>query len=155
MSSSDPKSRMEFVVELARRLHQYGAPAPRLEGAIDSVSARLDLNCNSLSTPTAIILSFSDRAHGENALAEVTQVIRMAPGDMNLRRLCEVDAIADQVTTGALDIVAGARRLREIRRRRGTRNRVLTAPVSASPPPLLPRSCMPHGRISSWPAVSA
>ncbi|MEO8958070.1 MAG: threonine/serine exporter family protein [Rudaea sp.] len=127
MTSSSPKSRMEFVVELARRLHQYGASAPRLEAAIDSVSARLDLNCNSLSTPTAIIISFSDRAHGENALAEVTQVIRMAPGDVNLRRLCEVDAIADQVTTGAMDIVAGARRLREIRRRRGTRNWLLTA----------------------------
>ncbi|HET8942059.1 MAG TPA: threonine/serine exporter family protein [Rudaea sp.] len=127
MNSNSPKSRMEFVVELARRLHQNGASAPRLEAAMESVSARLDLNCNSLSTPTAIILSFSDRAQGENALAEVTQVIRMAPGDVNLRRLCEVDAIADQVTTGAMDIVAGARRLRQIQRRRDTRNWLLTA----------------------------
>jgi len=127
MNPASATARMEFVTELARRLHQYGAAAPRLEAAIDSVSARLDLNCNTLSTTTAIILSFSDRAHGENALAEVTQVIRMSPGDVNLRRLCEVDRIADQVTDGTLDLAAGARCLREIRQRRDTRSRTLTA----------------------------
>lgn len=127
MSPASLSARMEFVAELARRLHQYGAAAPRLEAAIDSVSARLGLNCNSLSTPTAIILSFSDRARGENALAELTQVIRMSPGEVNLRRLCEVDEIADLVTDGSLDIAAGAQRLRAIRQRRDNRNRSLTA----------------------------
>ncbi len=79
MNPASPTTRMEFVVLLARRLHQYGASAPRLEAALDSVSARLDLNCISLSTPTSILLSFTDRAHGDDALAEVTQVIRMSP----------------------------------------------------------------------------
>lgn len=127
MNQASATARMEFVTELARRLHQYGAAAPRLEAAIDSVSARLDLNCNSLSTPTAIILSFSDRVHGENALAEVTQVIRLSPGEVNLRRLCEVDRIADDVTDGVIDLATGARQLREIRQRRDSRNRGLTA----------------------------
>src|SRR5512142_1755008 len=56
--------RMAFVVEIARRLHQYGTSAPRLEDAIDAVSARLQLNCHSLSTPTSILFSFTDRASG-------------------------------------------------------------------------------------------
>jgi len=124
---ADTAARMRFVVELARRLHQYGAAAPRLEAAIDSVSARLGLNCNSLSTPTALILSFSARGHDEDALSEHTQVIRMAPGDVNLRRLCDVDAIADRVIDGTLDIGEGARRLRVIHRRRNVRNRVVTS----------------------------
>lgn len=119
--------RVQFVVELAHRLHQYGASAPRLEAAINSVSTRLGLNCNSLSTPTAIILSFADAARGDNALAEATQVIRLSPGDVNLRRMCEVDEIADQVIDGRLDIEAGSRRLREIQQRRDTRNRAFTA----------------------------
>ena len=44
MRNEDAAARMRFVVELARRLHQYGAAAPRLESAIDSVSARLGLH---------------------------------------------------------------------------------------------------------------
>src|ERR1700759_5379867 len=71
MSNASTRARIQFVVELAPRLHQYGATAARLEAAIDSVSARLDLECNSLSTPTSIILSFSDRSRGEGALAEI------------------------------------------------------------------------------------
>ena len=120
-------ARMRFVVELARRLHQYGAAAPRLESAIDSVSARLGLHCDSLSTPTALILSFSAGAHAEDDLSEHTQVIRLSPGDVNLRRMCEVDEIADRVIAGTLDIEEGSRLLRAIHRRRNTRNRVYTA----------------------------
>ena len=114
MKHEDAAARMQFVVELARRLHQYGAAAPRLEGAIDSVSARLGLNCNTLSTPTALILSFTDREHGEEALSELTQVIRLSPGDVNLRRMCEVDEIADRVIAGTLDIADGSRQLRAV-----------------------------------------
>src|SRR5581483_1942162 len=127
MTNASVTVRMQFVVEIARRLHQYGATAPRLEAAIDAVCARLDLNCNSLSTPTSIILSFVDRSRGDEALAEVTQVIRLPPGEVNLRRLCEIDEIADQVVDGTLDIDTGFHRLREIVSRRGWRGRALTA----------------------------
>jgi uncharacterized membrane protein YjjP (DUF1212 family) len=108
-------ARMQFVVEIARRLHQYGTSAPRLEEAIDSVSARLALNCHSLSTPTSILFSFSDRARGDDALAEVTQVIRVSPGQDDLRNLSAVNEIADRVVDGALDIEEGYRLLRAIR----------------------------------------
>lgn len=127
MTPHDAAARMRFVVELARRLHQYGAAAPRLEAAIDSVSARLGLHCDSLSTPTALILSFGAGQGGEDALSEHTQVIRLSPGDVNLRRLSEVDAIADQVIDGALDIAQGANLLRNIHRQRNVRNRVYTS----------------------------
>jgi uncharacterized membrane protein YjjP (DUF1212 family) len=126
MSNASTSVRIQFVVELARRLHQYGATAARLEAAIDSVSARLDLECNSLSTPTSIILSFSDRSRGEGALAEITQVIRIPPGEVNLRLLSEVDAIADQVIDGMLDIGEGFARIHALRTQRTMRNRVRT-----------------------------
>jgi uncharacterized membrane protein YjjP (DUF1212 family) len=126
MNNASTSARIQFVVELARRLHQYGATAARLEAAIDSVSARLDLECNSLSTPTSIILSFSDRSRGEGALAEITQVIRIPPGEVNLRLLCEVDAIADQVIDGMLDIREGFARIHGLRTGRTVRNRVRT-----------------------------
>ncbi|MFN7552887.1 MAG: threonine/serine exporter family protein, partial [Pseudomonadota bacterium] len=52
--------RVRFLCELARRLHQAGTSAPRLESAIDHVAARLSLRCPSLSTPTSVILSVAD-----------------------------------------------------------------------------------------------
>ena len=115
MSQSSLSARMQFVVEIARRLHQYGTSAPRLEEAIDSVSARLQLNCHSLSTPTSILFSFSDRTRGDDALAEVTQVIRVSPGQDNLSSLSIVNEIADRVIDGQLDIEEGYRRLRALR----------------------------------------
>jgi uncharacterized membrane protein YjjP (DUF1212 family) len=106
------KARIGFVVELSRRLHEFGTTAPRLEDVINLVSARLGLVCNVLSTPTSIVMSFSDPAH-EDGLAEITQVVRVSPGDMNLKRLCQVDEIADQVIDGHLDLEAGRARLKE------------------------------------------
>jgi uncharacterized membrane protein YjjP (DUF1212 family) len=107
--------RMAFVVEMARRLHQFGTSAPRLEDAIDRVSARLQLDCQSLSTPTSILFSFTDRAGGEGGvLAELTQVIRISPGQEDLRNLSAVNEIADRVTDGQLDIDDGFRQLHAI-----------------------------------------
>src|SRR5258707_6841575 len=122
--STSLTARMQFVVEIARRLHQYGTSAPRLEDAIDSVSARLQLNCQSLSTPTSILFSFSDRASGDGALAELTQVIRVSPGQDDLANLGAVNEIADGVTDGAIDIDEGFRRLHEISDRPTVRRNV-------------------------------
>jgi len=106
---------MAFVVEMARRLHQFGTSAPRLEDAIDRISARLQLDCHSLSTPTSILFSFTDRAGGNSGpLAELTQVIRVSPGQEDLANLSAVNEIADRVTDGALDIDEGFRRLHAI-----------------------------------------
>lgn len=118
--------RMAFVVEMGRRLHQFGTSAPRLEAAIDGVSARLQLDCQSLSTPTSILFSFTDRADGNVApLAEMTQVIRIAPGQDDLRSLADVNEIADRVTAGELDIDEGFRRLHELCERPSRRRAAL------------------------------
>ncbi|MDR3389298.1 MAG: threonine/serine exporter family protein [Rudaea sp.] len=127
MSTASATARMQFVVEIARRLHQYGTSAPRLEAAIDSVSARLDLNCHSLSTPTSILFSFTQRGKAANALAEVTQVIRVSPGQDDLRNLSEVNEIADRVIDGVVDIDEGFRLLGQINDRLSGLRRTLEA----------------------------
>jgi uncharacterized membrane protein YjjP (DUF1212 family) len=113
------EDRVRFLCELARHLHQAGTSAPRLEAAINDVGARLSLSCQSLSTPTSVILSVADRRAGDNALAEHTQVLRLAPGDVDLRVLAHVDRVAEQVANGEIDIVAGHAALNELRPRRG------------------------------------
>ncbi len=107
-------TRIGFVIELARRLHQYGTAAPRLEDAVGSAALRLGVRADVWSSPTAIIVSFADLAQGEDAIAQVSQVIRLPPGDVNLARLCEVDAVADGVTEGRMSIEEGAGHLRQM-----------------------------------------
>src|SRR5690349_25040306 len=108
------KIRIGFAVDLAKRLHEYGTAAPRLEDVINLVSARLGLTCNVLATPTSIVMSFTD-LDGEDDLAETTQVVRLPPGSVDLKRLCQIDEIADQVIDGRLELAAGRWRLRQFR----------------------------------------
>lgn len=109
-------TRIAFLVELARRLHQYGTSAPRLEMAIAGAAQQLNVTADIWSSPTAIIVSFAETGHGDEGLAQVTQVMRLAPGDVNLARLCEADAIADRAIAGELGLREGFRLLRELGR---------------------------------------
>ncbi|MET0935755.1 MAG: threonine/serine exporter family protein, partial [Luteibacter sp.] len=70
-------TRIAFLTELARRLHQYGTTAPRLETAIARSAQRLGLSAEVWSSPTAIIVSFADLGQGEDGVAQVTQVMRL------------------------------------------------------------------------------
>lgn len=112
--TSSLKNRVGFITELARRLHQYGTAAPRLEAAVSGAAQRLGLNAEVWSSPTAIILSFADDAQGDDGVAQVTQVVRLPPGDVNLARLCEVDGIADDVTESRIGIDEGVHLLRQL-----------------------------------------
>ncbi len=116
LATAPLNTRIAFLLELARRLHQYGTAAPRLEGAIGGAAQRLGLVADVWSSPTAIIISFTDLTQGEDEVAQVTQVMRLAPGDVNLARLSDADAIADKVIAGDIDLREGFRQLRELGR---------------------------------------
>lgn len=116
LATAPLNTRIAFLLELARRLHQYGTAAPRLEGAIAGSAQRLGLVADVWSSPTAIIISFTELTQGEDEVAQVTQVMRLAPGDVNLARLSEADAIADKVIAGDLGLREGFRLLRDLGR---------------------------------------
>lgn len=107
-------ARIRFVAQLARHLHESGATAPRLERAIVQVSQRLGLACDSLSTPTSLLLSFREASDPADLPARHTQVLRMAPGEINLGRMAKVDAIAEAVSDGRIGIAEGQRRLHDV-----------------------------------------
>lgn len=110
MSPEQRRSREAFITELARRLHEYGTAAPRLEDALVQTASRLGIECQVWSSPTAIILSFP-RPGGNTH----TQVLRLNPGAINLRQLCEVDRIAEAVAESRMEIDEGFRALLEAR----------------------------------------
>ncbi len=106
--------RVRFVVALARSLHRYGTPAPRLENAISDVAASIGLVCNINSNPTSLVFSFREDGGPETMLNELVRVVRLEPGSMDLRRLCLADEVVERVLDGSLDIDAGYARLLEI-----------------------------------------
>ena len=95
--------RVDFVIELARRLHMYGTTAQRLEGAVTSVARRIDVYCEVWSNPTGMILSFADFQRSNES--SVTRVIRLDPGEDHLGRLARADFIAEEVLAGRMGII--------------------------------------------------
>jgi uncharacterized membrane protein YjjP (DUF1212 family) len=108
-------TRVDFVVELARRLHAYGTSAQRLEGAVSQVARRLQIEADVWSNPTGMLLSFADVERG--APHSITRVIRLEPGDTNLGRLARTDAIAEDVMAGKRNIVEGLEALKALDRK--------------------------------------
>ncbi len=106
LSNASYADRIRFMVELAERLHLYGTTAQRLEAALLLVAERLRLECEPWSSPTALILTFSDPQHLPGA-SDTTRVTRLPPGDNDLYRLAETDRIAEAVIAGELDLAAG------------------------------------------------
>jgi uncharacterized membrane protein YjjP (DUF1212 family) len=118
LDSTDYAARVDFVVELAGRLHAYGTTAHRLEGAVTAVSAKLGLECGAWSNPTGMILSFGEAGRGRR---DTVRVVRLLPGDTNLYKLCEADRIAEAVMSGALQLEDGHAALRALDKVGGSR----------------------------------
>ncbi len=123
VSSATYVQRIAFVCEIASRLHAYGTTAQRLEGALVALSLQLGLDCEPWSSPTGLILSFNDPSRPLGA-SDATRVIRLAPGDNDLYKLCEADRIAEAVATGAMTIAQGHTALRGLDRRPSLRWRI-------------------------------
>jgi uncharacterized membrane protein YjjP (DUF1212 family) len=87
------QQRIDFIVELGTALHRYGTPAHRLEAALSSMAATLDLEAQILTTPTSIMVGFGGPGNQRTAL------IRVEPGAHNLEKLAAVDMLAEQVAS--------------------------------------------------------
>lgn len=118
----DYSARVDFVVELAGRLHAYGTTAHRLEGAVMATATKLGLECGVWSNPTGMILSFDEAGRGRR---DTVRVVRLSPGETDLYKLCEVDRVAEAVTLGELDLEAGHAALRALDRPGSWRGRAI------------------------------
>lgn len=100
--------RIRFIVQFARGLHAVGSPAHTLEAALLGLCERLQLRGEFASSPTSILCSF--RYLDE----DITRIVRVYPGGMNLARLCDMDEVAKDVINGQLEMDEGSARLEDI-----------------------------------------
>src|SRR5512132_3427517 len=89
-------------------LPRYGTPAPRLEDALLRVCARLDLETEVFTSPTAIIMSFGKPTELKSRL------MRVEGGELDMGKLAAVDALADAVIAREISPEQGMKRLEEI-----------------------------------------
>lgn len=98
----------EFVVELGVALHRAGTPAHRLERALAKVARHLGEPAQVFTTPTQLLVAFGPLRDQRPVM------VRVQPGDVDLGKLEALDAVADEVVAGDLDVAAGLARVRAI-----------------------------------------
>jgi uncharacterized membrane protein YjjP (DUF1212 family) len=116
----DQESAIGFVLVLARALHRYGTPAHQLEDALHVTCERLGLEAETFTTPTTIIMSFGRSTELR------TRMMRVEGGELDMGKLAQVDAIADDVIAHRLSPVDGVARLDAIISGRSEYGRVLS-----------------------------
>lgn len=101
----DRDAAIGFVLALGRALHRYGTPAHRLEEGLRRVTEKLAIEAEVFTTPTAIIMSFG-------APTELrTRMLRVEGGELDMGKLAQVDALADDVIEKEISPEEGMRRL--------------------------------------------
>ena len=104
----DPEAAIGFVLALGRTLHRYGTPAHRLEEGLRRVCDRLGLEAEVFTTPTAIIMSFGRPTELK------TRMLRVEGGELDMGKLAQVDALADDVVEHRVTPAEGVARLEQI-----------------------------------------
>jgi uncharacterized membrane protein YjjP (DUF1212 family) len=94
-----------FVLALSRALQRYGTPAHRLEEALVQVTARLGIEAEVFTSPTAIIMSFGKPTELRSRL------MRVEGGELDMGKLAAVDALADSVIAREITPAQGIEQL--------------------------------------------
>jgi uncharacterized membrane protein YjjP (DUF1212 family) len=122
----DQDAGIGFVLALGRTLHRYGTPAHRLEEGLRRVCDKLGIVAEIFTTPTAIIMSFG-------APTELkTRMLRVEGGELDMGKLAQVDALADDVIEHEISPEEGMRRLDAITSGPPRFNKALSTTVHGS-----------------------
>ncbi len=99
-----------FIIDLGKALHQFGAPAHRLEAHLTRVANSIGITGSFAIAPTSMIFVLSN-AHNPHPQ---TYMLRVQPGEIELGSLAATDQLAYQLETGELSLEHAKLRLDEI-----------------------------------------
>jgi len=107
-ASAELQAAFGFAVRLGRALLRFGLPAQRLEEALLRVAHTLGFDVDCFSTPTALMVTFSDGTRRR------TRVVRVEPGNPDLERLSALHQLVGRVERRELSPADASRRLERI-----------------------------------------
>ncbi len=103
---------VRFLKRYARHLHASGVPAHQFERMITALADKLGFNCQVLSSPTAIFLSFQYQDDEDDNHPIPMQLDRMNPPSINLGNSAELYDIGNGLLEGEISAEQAYRKLR-------------------------------------------
>ena len=95
---------VRFLKRYARQLHSAGVPAHQFERMITALADKLGFNCQVLSSPTAIFLSFHYQDDEEDQRPIPMQLERMNPPSINLGNTAELYSLGNGLLDDEISI---------------------------------------------------
>ena len=95
---------VRFLKRYARQLHSAGVPAHQFERMITALADKLGFDCQVMSSPTAIFLSFHYQDDEEDQRPIPMQLERMNPPSINLGNTAELYSLGNGLLDGEVSI---------------------------------------------------
>lgn len=93
---------VRFLKRYARHLHAAGVPAHQFERMMTSLADKLGFNCQVLSSPTAVFLSFQYQDDDEDHRPIPMQLLRLSSPSINLGNTSELYRLGNEVVDGEI-----------------------------------------------------
>lgn len=103
---------VRFLKRYARQLHSAGVPANQFERMMTALADKLGFNCQVLSSPTAIFLSFHYQDDEDDQRPIPMQLERMSPPAINLGNTAELYHLGNALLDGEVSIESAYKKLR-------------------------------------------
>ena len=95
---------VRFLKRYARQLHAAGVPSHQFERMMTELSDKLGFDCEVLSSPTAVFLSFHFQDDEDDQRPVPMQLLRMYPAAINLGNTAELYGLGNDLLDGQVDI---------------------------------------------------
>lgn len=95
---------VRFLKRFARQLHAAGVPAHQFERMVTALADKLGFDCQALSAPTSIFLSFHYQDDDDDNRPIPMQLDRMSPPSINLGNTAELYYMANCLLDGEVSV---------------------------------------------------
>ena len=103
---------VRFLKRYARHLHESGVPAHQFERMLTALADQMGFNCQVLSSPTSIFLSFHYQDDDDDNRPIPMQLARMTPPSINLGNTADLYDIGNDILDGRISVDTAYRKLR-------------------------------------------
>ena len=104
---------VRFLKRYSRQLHMAGVPAGQFERMMTALADKLGFNCQALSSPTSIFLSFQYQDDEDDARPIPMQLDRMNPPAINLGNTAELYDLGNALLDGEVSTEQAYAKLRD------------------------------------------